>query len=185
MERAGNRRRVSDPGSAAEREFPFRPWVSAACRRALYWGMGVVVVLGGVSWALRSPDSEPLGRAFGVLALYGLLFLASLLKILWTARGPAAVLDRRSLSYQPLHTFRPRRIELDSILACAPRPGTQSLRFVYRAGAGHAREFFLNLAVIDGRTALLHGLGRELEARGLVQVPQTVHAWRHPTWSEE
>lgn len=164
--------------------FPFRPWVRQTCRKAILWGVGVVTILGGATWLLRSPESEPLSRAFGALLLYGTLFLASLGKIWWTAGGPAVVLEDDALAYQPLHTFKPRRIPLDSVLACAPKKETQSLRFVYEAAPGRGREFFLNLGVIDGRSELLTRLGAELERRGLVREPGTRWSWRRPGWSE-
>ncbi len=166
------------------RSFPFRPWVRDTCRKATIWGIGIVGLLGGVTWLFRDPRSEPLSRAFGALLLYGLLFLVSLAKIWWTAGGAAVVLEDGTLAYQPLHTFRPKRIPLDSVLACAPKPETQSLRFVYEASPGHGREFFLNLGVIEGRTELLALLGERLRERGLVPVEGAHASWRRPDWSE-
>lgn len=166
------------------RSFGFRPWVRQICRRATLWGLGIVGVLGGVTWLLRDPQSEPLSRAFGALLLYGLLFLVSLAKVWWTAGGPAVVLDADALAYQPLHTFRPRRIPFDSILACAPKAETQSLRLVYEASPGRGREFFLNLGVIEGRTEFLQRLGELLERRGLSAEPELRWSWRRPDFSE-
>lgn len=166
------------------RSFPFRPWVRDTCRKAIIWGVGIVGLLGGVTWLFRDPQSEPLGRAFGALLLYGVLFLATLGKIWWTARGAAVVVESEALAYQPLHTFRPKRIPLASVLACAPKRETQSLRFVYEASPGRGREFFLNLGVIDGRTEFLALLGQRLRERGLVPVPGAHASWRRPGFSE-
>ena len=167
-----------------ERSFPFREWVRETCRRAIVWGIGVIVLLGGVSWFLRDPESEPLSRAFGTLLIYGTLFLVSLAKIWWTAGGAAVVLEEESLAYQPLHTFWPKRIPLGGVLSCAPRTETQSLRFVYESSPGRAREFFLNLGLIRGRTAFLTQLGEVLHERGLEPVAGQTWAWARPTWSE-
>lgn len=169
---------------ARDRSFPFRSWVRATCRRAIIWGIGVIAVLGGVSWYLRDPDSEPLSRAFGALLIYGTLFLVSLAKIWWTAGGAAVVLEDESLAYQPLHTFWPKRIPLGGVLSCAPRTETQSLRFVYESSPGRAREFFLNLGLIRGRTAFLTALGEELRERGLEPVEGQTWAWIRAGWSE-
>ncbi len=163
--------------------FGFRPWVRRTCRKAMIWGVGAVAVLALLAWAFRTPQSAPLGRAFGALVFYGLLFWVSLAKIWWTAGGPAVVIDAETVGYQPLHTFRPRRIRFDRILSCAPREGTQSLRFVYR-GARRAREFFLNLAVVDGRNEFLDALGARLERAGLTRLPGRTPAWRLPGWEE-
>lgn len=170
--------------SAVSISFPFRPWVRRTCRRATIWGVGVLALLGALAWLFRAPESEPLSRAFGALVAYGLLFLVSLAKIWWTAGDAAVELDDESLAYQPLHTFRPRRIALDSVMAAAPKAGTQSLRLVYEAKPGRGREFFLNLGVIDGRSAFLAGLGEQLASRGLERDPGTAHSWRRPGWSE-
>src|SRR6185295_12596150 len=86
-----------DPGTAtyasmprmAAVTFPFRPWVRSTCRRALLWGVAVVVAIGGIMLALGSGDREAWGRAFGVLLGYSLLFWVSLVKIWWTAGRPA------------------------------------------------------------------------------------------------
>lgn len=175
---------MSEPSEPEVRSFSFRSWVRDTCRKATLWGVGIVALLGGVTWLFRDPQSEPLSRAFGALVLYGLLFLISLGKIWWTAGGAAVVLERDSLAYQPLHTFRPRRIPLASVLACAPKTETQSLRFVYEASPGRGREFFLNLGVIEGRTGFLSELGTRLEAHGLVAEPGERWSWRRPGWSE-
>ncbi len=172
---------MSEPVNEA---FPFRSWVRDACRRATIWGVGIVALLGGVTWLFRDPGSKPLSRAFGALLLYGLLFLLTLAKIWWTAGGAAVVLEEDSLAYQPLHTFRPRRIALDSVLACAPKQETQSLRFVYEATPGRGREFFLNLGVIRNRTRFLTRLGERLEAHGLESDLEQRWGWRRSGWSE-
>ena len=175
---------MSEPLEGAARSFGFRPWVRKICRRATLWGLGVVGLLGVVLWLSRDPQSEPLNRAFGALLLYGLLFLVSLAKVWWTAGGAAVVLDGEALAYQPLHTFRRRRISLDSVLACAPKAETQSLRLVYEASPGRGREFFLNLGVIQGRTEFLSSLGSELDRRGLAPEPELRWSWRRPGFSE-
>jgi len=164
--------------------FPFRQWVRNTCRRAIVWGIGAIALIGGLTWFLRAPGNEPVTRAFGALFLYGALFLASLAKIWWTARGAAVLLEEDALAYQPLHTFWPRRIALDSILACAPKEETRALRFVYQASSQTAREFFLNLAVIEERSRFLTELGEKLEARGLVPVAGARWGWQRPDWSE-
>lgn len=163
-----------------ELRYAFRPWVRSACRKAMSWGVGVVAALGLATWWLAEPGGAPVARAFGVLLLYGLLFWLTLAKIWWTAGGAAVVVDGTSVGYQPLHTFRPRRIRFDRILACEPRPGTQSLRFVHDAGRGVARELFLNLAVVAGRNELLLALGERLVAAGLEPVAGARHSWRRP-----
>ena len=150
----------------------------------MLWGLGVIALLGGITWMFRDPSSKPLSRAFGALALYGLLFVVSLGKIWWTARGSAVVIESDSLAYQPLHTFRPRRIALDSVLSCAPKTETQSLRLVYAASPEQGREFFLNLGVIEGRSRFLTLLGEELEARGLERSTEARWSWKRPSWSE-
>lgn len=160
--------------------FPFRPWVRSTCRRALVWGMGVVAVLGGLTWLLRDPDSRPLGRAFGALVFYGLLFCLSLAKIWWTAGRPAVLLERDTLGYQPLHTFRPRRVAFDRVLACAPRAGTQSLRVVHLGRRERPRELFLNLGVVQGRHRLMEALGSALERAGLEPAAERPDTWLRP-----
>jgi hypothetical protein len=145
------------------------------------WGVGVLALLGGVSWLLRAPGGAPGARAFGVLALYGLLFWLTLAKVWWTAGTPAVRLAPERLEYQPLHTFKPRGLELATVLGCAPREGTHALRFVYRGERGEERELYLNLAVVDGRHDLLERLGQALERQGLVPVPGR-QAWRRTDW---
>ncbi|MCZ6506767.1 MAG: hypothetical protein O7A98_06340 [Acidobacteria bacterium] len=162
--------------------YPFRPWVRSTCRSALLWGLGVVAILGGITYVLQQPGSVPAARAFGVLMFYGSLFWVTLAKVWWTAGGAAVSLADGFLAYQPLHTFSPRRIALEAILSCAPRPGTQALRLVHRGKRGKEREFFLNLGVVDGRNEFLDRLGTELENRGLRAVAEQRNAWRHPQW---
>jgi hypothetical protein len=165
------------------REFPFRPWVRSTCVKAMIWGVGAVALFGLVAWWLREPGAAPLARAFGVLVFYGALFLASLLKIWWTAGRPAVVLDDEGLAYQPLHLFRPRRIRWDGILAAAPKPGTRSYRLAFEKRPGLGREFFLNLAVVADSHALVAELGSRLAAAGL-EASETPGAWRRPGWQE-
>lgn len=164
--------------------FPFRPWVRRSCLKALFWGMGIVAVLAGVAWMLQTPGSVPLRRAFGVLILYGVLFSLTLLKVWWTAGKPAVWLGRNFLSYQPLHTFGLRKIPYGRVLSCAPRANTESLRLVHEWKTDRAREFFLNLAVIDGRHEFLDLLGERLQAAGLQAVPGEKNSWRRPGWED-
>lgn len=171
--------------SAAERlEFQFRPWVRSTCRKAMIWGVGVVVLFGVIAWIVREPGSAPLSRAFGVLMFYAALFLGTLLKIWWTAGRPAVTLDGQGLSYQPLHLFRPKRILWRSVLAAAPKEDTRSYRLAFEQRPGVGKEFFLNLAVIAGSHGLLDRLGSELEARGLEPVEGESLSWRRPGWEE-
>lgn len=163
------------------RSYPFRPWVRRTCRTAMLWGVGVLALLGGISWLLRTPTAAPGARAFGVLALYGAVFWLTLAKVWWTAGSPAVRLSAERLEYQPLHAFAPRALELATVLGCAPREGTHALRFVHRGRRGEERELYLNLAVVDGRHELLEQLGRALEAHGLAPVPGRP-AWRRPDW---
>ena len=162
-------------------EFGFRDWVARTCRRAMIWGIGVVVLLGFVAWLLRTPGAAPLSRAFGSLVFYGSLFWLTLLKIWWTAtRVPAVRLDGRGLAYQPLHTFRPRRLAWPSVMAFAPRKGTSSVRFVFVRRSGTAREFFLNLAVVERGGEFLAALEGRLAAAGLEPDPEVKRGWRRP-----
>lgn len=163
--------------------FPFRPWVRSTSRRALVWGIAVVVVIGAASLFLQSGDRDDWARAFGVLLAYSLLFWVSLIKIWWTAGQPAVALDGESFSYQPLHTFKPRRVPFEQVLAANPRPGTEALRFVVEKN-GTARELFLNLAVVKGQHRFLELLEERLEAAGLERVPGREHAWRRPGWDD-
>lgn len=149
----------------------------------MVWGVGVVALLGGVVWLLEGGGRAALGRAFGVLLFYSLLFWATLLKIWWTAGQPAVVLDAEGFAYQPLHTFHPKRIPFARVLACAPRPGTEALRFVVEKGGG-GRELYLNLAVVKGRHRFLELLGERLEDAGLVPVPGKEASWRRLDWDE-
>lgn len=165
-------------------DYPFRPWVRSTCRKGVYWGIGVIALFGGIAWIFRDPTGPTVGRAFGVLALYALLFLATLLKIWGTAKyRPAIRFVGDAFEYQPLHTFSPRRIELDTVHYVAPRTGTQSLRFVHERERG-PQEFYLNLAVIDGRNEFLDLLGQRLERLGLEPVPDQRNAWRRPGWED-
>lgn len=168
----------------ARETFPFRPWVRRTSLRAMIWGVGAVLALGAVVWFFSEGEREAWGRAFGVLAAYGLLFLLTLAKIWWTAGKPAVALDDDALLYQPLHTFRPRRVPFARVLACAPRPGTEALRFVVERRST-ARELFLNLAIVRGQHRFLALLGERLEAAGLQPVPGRERTWRRPGWVEE
>lgn len=165
------------------REYAFRPWVRSTCVKAMVWGIGVVALFGVVAWWLREPGAAPLARAFGVLVLYGALFLASLLKIWWTAGRPAVVLDDVGLAYQPLHRFRPKRIPWDRVLAAAPKEGTRSFRLAFEKSPGRGREFFLNLAVVADSHSLVGDMGTLLEAAGL-QADAAANSWRRPGWEE-
>lgn len=166
-------------------EFGFRPWVRSTCRKAMIWGVGLVVLLAGVTWWLKAPGPAPEGRAFGVLAFYAALFWLTLLKVWWTAGKAAVVLDSEQLGYQPLHTFRLKGIPFEKIQFCAPREGTQSLRLIHEHRPGKAREFYLNLAVIDGRNEFLDALEQRLAAAGLVAFPGKIHTWTRPGWALE
>ena len=163
--------------------FPFRPWVRSTSRRALLWGIAVVVAIGGIVWWLEGGERERWARAFGVLLAYSLLFWVTLIKIWWTATRPAVLLDDEAFAFQPLHTFRPRRIPFATVLACNPRPGTEALRFVIEK-RGTARELFLNLAVVKGQHRFLELLGERLEAAGLQKVPGKENSWRRPEWED-
>jgi hypothetical protein len=92
-------------------------------------------------------------------------------------------LDDEAFAYQPLHTFRPRRVPFARVLSCAPRPGTEALRFVVERN-GVARELFLNLAVVKGQHRFLDLLGEKLEAAGLVKAAGQERVWRRPEWEE-
>lgn len=167
----------------AAESFPFRPWVRSTSRRALLWSLVIVAGVGALTWWLQGGEREAWARAFGVLLAYGFLFGATLVKIWWTGGRPAVLLDEDAFAYQPLHTFRPRRVPFSAILACNPRPGTEALRFVVEK-RGTARELFLNLAVVKGQHRFLDLLGERLEAAGLERVPGKENAWRRPGWRE-
>jgi hypothetical protein len=144
----------------------------------MLWGLGVVGLLGVVAWTLRSPGSAHLVRAFGVLVLYSSLFWLTLLKIWWTAGRPAVLIREQEIAYQPLHAFRYKTIPYKKIFYCAPRVDTESLRLIHETRHGKGKEFFLNLAVIQGRNELLDDLGRALERAGLEAVYGAQHTWR-------
>ncbi|MEE2775802.1 MAG: hypothetical protein VYE73_03450 [Acidobacteriota bacterium] len=173
--------RESQPSTGDTANYPFRPWVRRVCTTAMVWGIGVLVVLSAVVWVLRDPNEGYVGKAFTVLAGYAVLFLASLLKIWWTAGRPAVILDAEGIGHQPLHTFSPKRIEYAQILACGPREGTESQRFVFERRGGRAKEFFLNLAVVKGKHQLLAHLGEKLVADGL---EADGNGWKRPAYSE-
>ena len=165
-------------------QYAFRPWVRSTCVKAMIWGLGAVALFGLVAWWMREPGSAPVSRAFGVLVLYSVLFLASLGKIWWTAGRPAVVLDGDGLAYQPLHLFRPKRIGWTKVLAAAPKEGTRSYRLAFEKSPGRGREFFLNLAVVADSHALVANLGRHLEAVGL-EPDGPKDTWRRPGWEEQ
>jgi hypothetical protein len=146
-------------------------------------GIGVLALLAAVTRWLQAPGSRPLERAFGVLVFYIALFLVSLLKVWWTARRPAVVVETDRLGYQPLHRFSAVRVPFERILFCGPREATHSLRVVHEQRAGRARELYLNLAVIDGRNELIDLLGSRLEEAGLEPVPGRAHTWRRKAWA--
>jgi len=151
----------------------------------MFWGVGVLVILGGVTWLFRQPESRPVGRAFGVLFLYAALFFLTLLKIWWTAsRSPAVLLGADTLAYQSLHGLRPKSFPIEEIVSCGMRSGTESLRFVRVKPNGRALEFFLNLAVIDGRNEFLHLLEQRLVERGLERAPGRPKRWIKPGYEE-
>ena len=157
--------------------FAFRPWVRSTCVKAMIWGMGVVGLVAAVAWLLRDPSEGVVGKAFTVLLGYAVLFWASLLKIWWTAGRPAIEIGAETLAYQPLQYFSPRRVRFDDVLACGPRPGTESLRLVV-AGHRRERELFLNLAVVKDKHRLLELLGARLERAGLARQGEAV--WVRP-----
>jgi hypothetical protein len=128
--------------------------------------MGVLAALAAVAWLLRDPSEGVFGKAFAVLTGYALLFWASLWKIWWTAGKPAIEIDDEALYYRPLQYFAPRRVRFDRVVACGPRPGTESLRLVVDE-RGRERELFLNLAVVRDKHRLLELLGERLERAGL------------------
>lgn len=151
----------------------------------MLWGIGVLGLLGLVTWWLRSPGSLPAGRAFGVLVFYGGVFWLTLLKIWWTAGRSAVVVERDWLGYRPLHAFSLKRILFARTFFCGPRESTESLRLIHERRPGRAQEFFLNLAVIDGRHELLDVLGERLESAGLEPVSGQRHTWHRPGWTDE
>jgi len=161
-------------------EFPFRPWVRSTCRKAMVWGIGVVALLGLVTWWLRAPGTAPAGRAFGVLVFYGVLFWLTLFKIWWTAGKSAVVVEGEWLGYQPLHTFSLEKIPYEKTFFCGPRQATESLRLIHERKPNKAQEFFLNLAVIDGRHEFLDVLGERLESAGLEPEAGERYTWRRP-----
>jgi len=150
----------------------------------MLWGVGVVALFGLVSWWVQEPGSAPLARAFGVLAFYGALFLASLVKIWATAGRPAVTVDDDGLAYQPLHLFRPRRIRWKSVLSGSPKAGTRSYRLAFEKRPGTGKEFFLNLAVVMRSHELLAEIGRHLEAAGLERVEGAADSWCRADWEE-
>lgn len=163
--------------------YPFRPWVRRACVKAALGGVAMVtLVAAGGAW-LATPGDFAWRRAVEVLAGYGLLFLASLAKIWWTARHPAVVLDAEALRWQPLHAFRPRSARFGDLLAVAPRAGTESLRLVVREPGGSARELFLNLGLVNGRHDMLDRLGVRLLAAGLEPTGQP-HGFRRSGFAD-
>lgn len=163
--------------------FAFRPWVRSTCKKAMLWGLAVVLAVAGALLLLEQGERGAWVRAFGVLFGYSVLFWLTLAKIWWTAGRPAVAVGDDALWYQPLHTFSMRRIDLGQVLAVDPRPGTEALRFVV-ARRGVARELFLNLAVVKGRNELLERLGDRLTAAGLFPLADRRHCWKRPEWDD-
>lgn len=173
--------RSPEPALPQAATFPFRPWVRRSCEKTMTWGLAVAALLGVVIWWMRGPQGWAWDRAFSSLLGYTLLFWLSLAKIWWTAGKPAVMISEEAVSYQGLHAFRPKRVPLDSILACGPRAGTQSLRLLVER-KGVARELFLNLGVIDKRHHFTDLLGERLERRGLLPIPGQRDSWARPGW---
>ena len=84
------------------------------------------------------------------------------------------------LGYRPLHTFTLKKIPYDKTYFCGPRQATQSLRLIHERKPERAQEFFLNLAVIDGRHEFLDLLGERLQRAGLEPEAGARHTWRRP-----
>ncbi len=141
----------------------------------------IVAALAGASALLADPADFTWRRAVQVLAGYGLLFLASLAKIWWTAGKPAAVVETDALLWQPLHRFRPLRARFADLVAVGPRPGTEALRLVE---GSEPRERFLNLGLIDGRNEFLELVGERLRAAGLEPLPGVRHGFRRPGFQD-
>ena len=141
----------------------------------------IVAALAAASALLADPADFTWRRALQVLAGYGLLFLATLAKIWWTAGKPAAVVEPEALLWQPLHRFRPLRAPFADLLAAGPRPGTESLRLVL---GPHHRERFVNLGLIDRRNEFLELLGERLRAAGLEPSPGVRHGFRRPGFDD-
>jgi hypothetical protein len=146
----------------------------------MLWGIGGVALLSLATWWLKSPDTAPAGRAFGVLVFYGALFWLTLFKIWWTAGKAAVVVEEDWLGYQPLHTFTLKKIPFEKTFFCGPRQATESLRIIHERRPDRAQEFFLNLAVVDGRHRFLDILGARLEAADLEPEEDVPHTWRRP-----
>jgi hypothetical protein len=164
--------------------FPFRPWVRRACVKAALGGVLVVALVASLAAWVAPEGDFAWRRAVQVLAGYGVLFLASLAKIWWTARRPAVVLGRDALRWQPLHRFRPRQAPYANLLAVGQRAGTESLRLVVTdSRGGAARELFLNLGLVDGRNEMLAGLGERLRGCGLEPLASP-HAYRRPGFAD-
>ena len=89
-----------------------------------------------------------------------------------------------TLAYQSLHGLRPKSFPIEEIVSCGMRSGTESLRFVRVKPNGRALEFFLNLAVIDGRNEFLHLLEQRLVERGLERAPGRPKRWIKPGYEE-
>lgn len=167
--------------AASEAAFAFRPWVRRACRRAGVWtAVAVLLLMAVIGWQ-GGVSGAPLARALGVLALYGALFMASLLKIWWTAGRAAAGWDQEGLWFQALHRFWPTRIAWDSILAGGTKTDTSAYRLVVTNGDS-ARERFLNLAVIRNHHDFVEGLERVLVERGFVAGSRGLS---RPDWDQE
>ena len=142
--------------------------------------MTVLLLLVVIGWQ-GGVSGAPLARALGVLTLYAALFMASLIKIWWTAGRSAAGWDQHGLWFQALHRFRPTRIAWESILAGGTKPDTRAYRLVVIKGDG-ARERFLNLAVIRNHHDFVAGLEQAFLERGFVAGRRGLS---RPEWDQE
>ena len=97
-----------------------------------------------------------------------------------TVGKSAVVVEDHWLGYQPLHTFSLKKIPYDKTFFCGPRQATESLRLIHERRPNKAQEFFLNLAVVDGRHEFLDVLGERLESAGLEPEESAPNTWRRP-----
>ncbi len=122
-----------------------------------------------------------MARALGVLGAYGLVFLASLAKIWWTAGKPAAGWDEDGLWFQALHKFAPSRVPWSQVVAAGRKQDTRAYRLVEKKGDG-ARERFLNLAVIRQHHQFVEGLEQKFADLGF---ETSESGWARPGWDLE
>ena len=80
--------------------FAFRPWVRSTCKKAMLWGLAVVLAVAGALLLLEQGERGAWVRAFGVLFGYSVLFWLTLAKIWWTAGRPAVAVGDDALWYQ-------------------------------------------------------------------------------------